>query len=242
MLAIGFAGNICAATINDDYIGAYHGYNQGTGNFETYVFPDVIGNPKFDISKMEVTVGRTLKVDVFTAYTDIVSNRDGIRYGDLFLSNNGYNPTVPTQYDHQRNGEFWEYALVLDNNTGRDVNGNPVTSGSLNLYAVNSSAEYILAENAGSRVYRAGQEVLYNTRGQVSLGTGLWATFAGGISFEIDSSLLTLGPDNLGLRWAMTCANDIIEGSVPIDSVPEPATMLLFGAGLAGLAGLRRKK
>lgn len=48
--------------------------------------------------------------------------------------------------------------------------------------------------------------------------------------------------DDIGVHWTMTCGNDVVEGSS--DPVPEPATMLLLGAGLAGIAGFksRRKK
>jgi hypothetical protein len=47
--------------------------------------------------------------------------------------------------------------------------------------------------------------------------------------------------DGYDLFWGTaSCGNDVGDGSVP--PVPEPATILLFGAGLIGLGGLRRRK
>ncbi len=43
-------------------------------------------------------------------------------------------------------------------------------------------------------------------------------------------------------HWNMSCGNDIIDKSLTVTPAPEPAMMLLFGAGLIGLSKVIRNR
>ncbi len=66
-------------------------------------------------------------------------------------------------------------------------------------------------------------------------GDSYWRT----VSFDTSSLSDFAGFD---AHWTMSCGNDAIDGHAAPAPVPEPATMLLFSTGLAGLAGFTRKR
>jgi hypothetical protein len=139
------------------------------------------------------------------------------------------------------NDGTYEYGFAL---TTHDV----FSAGS--LYKVTSwkmSNDYA---PASGYIYNQGRIVAIGVGEPVPVGSGEvpiwgWIDLAGtGPDWRID---VTLNPGlfsglggEIGLYWAAaTCANDYVEGTAP---VPEPATMLLVGFGLIGLAGYGRRK
>ena len=243
---IGWAGSSFALTISDGYIGANPTRN--------YSHVDVIGQDAlFNIDRLEVNlVGDRLVVDIYSGYFDNVGEYD-TRLGDLFLSIDGWNPVDPSDQDSMHNGgEAWE--LVASLHGKGDIEAK---SGNASLYRLDPSnaAQYendILTSDEktdGSRyIYRGDQEVQYNQE----TGQGVLLTDEGSwyISDEMDflriSVQALVGPDfdltdikSLGYHFAMTCGNDVIEGSAP---VPEPGTVFLLGVGLIAMATRGRRR
>jgi hypothetical protein len=228
-----------AYVINDQYWG-------GTPT-NYWVDRDVIGSTKyFDVDRMEVAIGpQGMVIDIFTTYLDNIGMY-GTELGDLFISVDGWNPTGTeffTEDSYALGGETWEYALVLDRHmpTGQ--------SGDAFLYKIPQDTygnHLILSSSLSANdVYREGQEVQLNPAGLTSVATGAWSIGNLGGASDTDDYLrfvidYDFGPvSEYGFHWTMTCGNDVIEGGAP---VPEPATMLLFGSGLIGLAALGRKR
>lgn len=205
---------------------------------DTYVGPgathdywkdaDVIGNLNdFDILGLNATVtSDLLKVDIFSTYFDVSSmGKYDTALGDLFISVDGYSGE----------NESWEYAAVLDAHD--DSMG-----GSVYLYSVNAgSILYSQDLTDSSRyIFRSGQEVQLTAAPENAIATGTWGIENNWLSIYIAGQDILPAITDVGFHYAMTCGNDVIEGGVA--PVPEPATMVLLGTGLIGLAGISRRK
>lgn len=242
-LILFFPGSLFAYTIQDNYIGAWPNNNSYWGK-------DIIGNVNdFEISKMDVGfANQLLTVSIYSTYFDGSVGALGTLLGDLFISDNGWKPnrattgppgpTGPypeTSYDYYLNGESWEYAVVLSNRGDQGNTG----SGTVQLYAVGAGSIGLSAANPGY-IYRTGQEWVFNPgAGQTHLAAGTFSYGNGRLDIAVSGIDFWSSIQGFGFHYAMSCANDVIEGEVPI---PEPSTVILLGAGLLGLAGLCRKK
>ena len=227
-----------AITIADNYVGAAP-TNAG------YVGDDVIGaDGTYDILSADISVtGTTLTVTINTNYAG-KTGADSTFYGDLFLSSS-WSPVGSATYDTDQatNGTNWTYGLALDDRT--------VAGGSsFELYELTGTnvEDAILSDEAytSGGIYRSGQEVYVDTGSTTTTATGKTGTMvandtADTIEFTIDlagTSVLDAG--SLAIHWAMSCANDVIEGFVPA-----PIILLLMSTGLLGVGvstAVRRKR
>ncbi|XQW86048.1 PEP-CTERM sorting domain-containing protein [Thalassotalea piscium] len=251
-----FAADIPATTIMDNYIGA--GYSG-----------DVYGSKSsYDIDKMTVSrTGAILSVDIFTSFYNNIGE-SGIRLGDLFMAagdSNVWNPNdlASDRFSQNNNknntGTNWEYALDLGSETGsrKTYGGNSAWLRSVSANDLKDSNKFHGDSSRKHQVVMMGNNTAATNYGYSSWSMGGIAYTKEGInygalSFTMDVTGTALETANqIAFRWAMSCANDIIEGLVSVAptgaggnqanaSVPEPETILLMLIGMAGIA-YRRK-
>ena len=253
-----FATDITGETIMDNYIGA--GYS-GDVNGKIY---------KYDIDKMVVSRnGTTLNVDIFTAFYNNIGDY-GIDLGDLFMAadesfNDGTSPWDPAggQYSasdrysdtNNNTGTNWNYVYDLGGERDTISGTGQLKSGfTTNDLKISSDLHGGARYNQAVRLADSNQTThsssnwsvdFYNNDGDAY--GGRHDRKYGKVSFSFDVSGTALATANqIAFRWAMTCANDIIEGVASFapttnsTAVPEPQTIVLMLLAMVGLT-YRRK-
>ena len=203
---------------------------------------------EFDLYGYTFTVNSQTKRAEVVIYSEQGSYFDkGIQewgLGDLFLSTTGVGA--------------WNYVLDLgylykyNDADYNDVPDYPVaTTGAGLLYTVivDDVVTVDINEGHNEKGYYRENFVLYNPNSESSIGTGTWEIVGANnvssdqydtltISFNLPSDWNGTSP--LYAQFAAACGNDILQmKSTP---VPEPTTLLLFGAGLASLAMVGRRR
>ncbi|MBC2742956.1 MAG: PEP-CTERM sorting domain-containing protein [Desulfosarcina sp.] len=182
--------------------------------------------------------GQFFDVEKIGFFTDGTTAYFGLQTGFDFIDSDGFDYNGSTYFagdifiDFGQDG-VWEIAIDI---SGGDL-GDIYLVNDFTIPAYNTSAPYSVigtdigdvTSSASANYFNDINEQTYGIEGSFDLSTTLTSQM-----------LDDLFSDGAIIHWTMSCGNDVLEHRAA--PVPEPATMLLLGIGLIGLAGVSRKK
>lgn len=202
-----------------------------------------------------LSIGLQTGFDISTGHVYYTNDRRNYYAGDLALSFDGNTSNYEYAVDFGNYTEDYQQNDGISTNnglTGDKVGGSGTGIDAAGFYKdVNWNKNIAFLE---SSPFAMGKGTLVTdglSVNQTNFGTADNKTsYYRIITLDLLTLSNLLGKDwaskgiTLDMHWTMSCGNDEIEGGVRIPGapIPEPATMLLFGTGIAGLAGIVRRR
>jgi hypothetical protein len=212
--------------------------DDSTGGLTTYYggtihgsYNDVIGDG-FAVTSLTATQDGSYTTVVLTGPYFTTDYAKGVspygHIGDLYISTSGWKVNSPS--DHARNDIFesnegWDYVISYS------YLGEPDPK----VYHLDFHA-----------ITMSGDEDHWSGYRDTQAYEGGYGSPVNDATVQLSSDTLTFifpnlgNVETMGYHWTMACGNDVVEGGGT--PVPEPATMLLLGSGLIGLAGYGRRR